>query len=165
MRSSPAKARSGYGPNTYASAQAMITASASRSGSSNRLARIRSSISTFPASAHSSPYAKAWPWATWESGNVKIDERILAKRFDEPDREADAVIIAWADAYVFGPYPERAFAGLDRIEPVRQCDIERCGSEAQSAVGPHELAGHEVHRRRAEKIGHEVVGGLGIDFH
>ena len=66
---------------------------------------------------------------------------------------------------MFRPDAERGGPRLGRLEALGQGDLEACGAKARGAVRLHDLAAEEVHRRRTEEIGDEVVDRIGIDFH
>ena len=66
---------------------------------------------------------------------------------------------------MLGPDAERGGPGSAALKRSGSATSKPRGAEPRAAVRPHDLAGEQVHRRRAEEIGDEGVDRIGIDVH
>ena len=96
---------------------------------------------------------------------IEIEQRVLAERLDQAHRQFGRALAVARHPDMLGPDAEGGGAGLHVAQAVGQIDIEAGRMETSAAVRLPHLAGHQVHRRRAEEVGDEIADRIGIDVH
>src|SRR5262249_60831911 len=84
---------------------------------------------------------------------------------EKAHRKFDRAAAAEIDADVLRTEAEGAGRRARRLELLGQWELEPDRTKTRNTVLVHDLAGQQVHRRRAEEVGYELIDRIGIDLH